>query len=535
MKDERLPRVALILMMGKGLYNSLIYVIGLGVIGFRDWGDGGWISWVVIGIGLLLLVGATLLRYWRFTYRLADAQVVIKSGLFVRKTRHIPYAKIQTLRHQQWFFLKPFDLESLVIETAGKNGKEGEAQLYAVAPAVGEEIERRRKMARTGEGLESVNGTVTEPAPTALTQATSSAVAGEGADTATVKGLTSATTASVTPSAAGPTESYTISAHDLNVYALTSLGFIPILTGALWLWDKFDDLVPKDWEHNIDRYMAQLAAAALLAVIVFALVIGILISYLRLMQKYYQFTLTQNGDTLTAARGLLKRAQVSTRLRQLQAVRFSQTVIRQFWHLVTVQGLIASNASDDETSDAMVLMPVVKESQVLTTMRRFITWLPEAVPALQLVAPNRYWYYVRNAMLGNVVVVFGVLLGLHFWQPGWLLIAGGVGLVWLALAGLQGRYSAKAAGVQVLSADLLVLDRGGWWRRQRFFVRRANVQSLEVRTSYWLAKRQVCHLVINVRKGDSNEDIKVSYLEAPVAAAVSAWYRPEAPTVDWGA
>lgn len=151
MKDERLPRAALILMLGQSLYNSVIYVIGLVVIGFRDRADGGWIVWLLVGAGFLLVVASTLVRYLRFTYRLADSQVVIKSGLFVRKTRHIPYAKIQTLRHQQWFFLKPFNLESLVIETSSKNGKEGEAQLYAVAPAVGAEIEARRKMMRDGQ------------------------------------------------------------------------------------------------------------------------------------------------------------------------------------------------------------------------------------------------------------------------------------------------------------------------------------------------------------------------------------------------
>ena len=507
MKDERLPRAALILMLGQSLYNSVIYVIGLVVIGFRDRADGGWIVWLLVGAGFLLVVASTLVRYLRFTYRLADSQVVIKSGLFVRKTRHIPYAKIQTLRHQQWFFLKPFNLESLVIETSSKNGQEGEAQLYAVAPAVGAEIEVRRKMMR-GE------------------QAAVAQAAAAEADIAGAEDAPVATVSSAPAEVDSPTARYTISAHDLNVYALTSLGFIPILTGALWLWDKFDDIVPKGWERNIDHYMAQLAAAALLALLVFALIVGILISYLRLLQKYYQFTLTQNGDTLTAARGLLKRTQVSTRLHQLQEVRFSQTVLRQLFHLTTVQGLIASNASDDETSDATVLMPVVKEDQALLTMRRFITWLPAAVPPLQPVQRRRYWYYIRNSVLTGLGLAVGLSLAIYFWQAKWLAIAIGLSLVWVAFTAFQGTYAARNAGVKILSPDLLVLQKGGWWRRQRFFVRRANIQSLEVNTSYWLAKKQVAHLVVNVRKGDGNENIEVSYLEQSIADAVRAWYRP---------
>lgn len=512
MKDERLPLAALILMTGQGLYNSVIYVIGLIVIGFQDRKDGGWVVWIIVGCGLLLVLASTLVRYLRFTYRLADSQVVIKSGLFVRKTRHIPYAKIQTLRHQQWFFLKPFNLESLVIETSSQNGKEGEAQLYAVAPAVGEEIEARRKMVRGSQA----------PSPVSGEKADAGGLVEDAHSTGEVTGTPSTEAAE----ASAPTARYLISAHDLNVYALTSLGFIPILTGALWLWGKFDDIVPKGWERNIDHYMAQLAAAAVLALIVFVLIIGILISYLRLLQKYYQFTLTQNGDTLTAARGLLKRTQVSTRLHQLQAVRFSQTVVRQWFHLTTVQGLIASNASDDETSNAMVLMPVVKEDKALATMRRFITWLPDAVPALQPVLRKRFWYYVRNSVLAGSVLAVGVLLAVYFWRPSWLPIALGLGVAWLVFTAFQGAYAARSAGVRIVSPDLLVLQKGGWWRRQRFFVRRVNIQSLEVNTSYWLAKKQVAHLVINVREGDNNESIEVSYLEQAVADTVRAWYRP---------
>lgn len=538
MKDERLPLAALILMFAESGYKSLVYVIGLIVIGFRDRRDGGWIVWVLVAAGAVLVFGMTLVRYLRFTYRLADAQVVIKSGLFVRKTRHIPYAKIQTLRRQQWFFLKPFNLESLTIETSGKNGSEGEAQLYAVAPSVGLAIDARRKKAQA-----KTVPAQAAPAPALAARDQAAAAAQLGALGAAGQPSESAAvldpTASAQPSApvtSGaeplPAElSYTISAHDLNLYALTSLGFIPILTGALWLWDKFDDIVPKDWEQNVNRYMAQLAVAALVAVVIVALVLGIVISYLRLVQKYYQFTLTQSGDTLTAARGLLKRTQVSTRLHQLQAVRFSQTVIRQWFHLTTVQALIASNASDDEQSDAMVLMPVVKADQALTAMRRFVTWLPAQVPALQTVQRSRYWYYIRNAALGNLVAVLAGLVGIYFWRPSWLLPAALIGAGWVLLAALQGTYAARSAGVKILSSDLLVLQKGGWWRRQRYFVRRANVQSLEVNTSVWLAKRRVCHLVINVRQGDSNENIEVSYLEQPVADAVRAWYRP----ADFGA
>jgi hypothetical protein len=41
---------------------------------------------------------------------------------------------------------------------------------------------------------------------------------------------------------------YKINGHDLNQYALTSLGFIPIITGILWLvTQKAQEYLPDSW------------------------------------------------------------------------------------------------------------------------------------------------------------------------------------------------------------------------------------------------------------------------------------------------
>ncbi|WP_372830847.1 PH domain-containing protein, partial [Staphylococcus haemolyticus] len=62
--------------------------------------------------------------------------LTINSGILVKKHTHIPYPKIQTIQHTQWFFLVPFHLEKLQIETAGHDSTSPEA----VLPLVNERI-----------------------------------------------------------------------------------------------------------------------------------------------------------------------------------------------------------------------------------------------------------------------------------------------------------------------------------------------------------------------------------------------------------
>ena len=157
-----------------------------------------WIS-LVLGILVLTLLWS-IVHYLRFTYLVAPDGLTINSGVFIRKINHIPYGRIQTVQRRQWFFLKPLGLEQVSIETAGKESKKAEGMLAAVPTTVADAINRYRQ------------GLTDTPTASASDPTT------EGAQT------------EVTPAAKTPDAAYKINAHDLNQYALTSLGFIPIIT-----------------------------------------------------------------------------------------------------------------------------------------------------------------------------------------------------------------------------------------------------------------------------------------------------------------
>ncbi|MGY5339951.1 PH domain-containing protein [Levilactobacillus spicheri] len=73
-----------------------------------------------------------LLKWLTLTYQLTATAIVVNSGIFVRHHRHIPYSRLQTVQRKQWFYLRPFHLETLQIETASHQDGEPEVQLPAV-------------------------------------------------------------------------------------------------------------------------------------------------------------------------------------------------------------------------------------------------------------------------------------------------------------------------------------------------------------------------------------------------------------------
>jgi uncharacterized protein len=73
------------------------------------------------------------LSYTNFTYELAETELIIREGIFTRKTSVIPYVRIQNINSERTVFERLLGLATLSIETAGTNPGESEAQLPGIS------------------------------------------------------------------------------------------------------------------------------------------------------------------------------------------------------------------------------------------------------------------------------------------------------------------------------------------------------------------------------------------------------------------
>lgn len=432
-----------------------------------------------ISLILLILVfcGWPILRWATLTYQITPTAIIIHSGILVRHHEHIPYSRIQTVQRKQWFYLRPFQLEELLIETASHEDHAPEARLAAVPTTTAHLIARYRQ---------------TKPTTT-----TGSA--------AVIPDQTTVATDTVQAY-------YRINPQDLVKFGLTSMILVPFLLVLLGLYNKLQ----KSMTTALVTDATHLARVLLVGAIVALIVIAWLGAFIWTLQRYYHFELTRQADQLETARGFFQRNTVSAPLNRIQAVRFKQNLLRQWLHLQTVQVLIASKAAGDEDDNDLVIMPVIQANQAMATLHPFITWLPTTLPSLTALTVPCRRYQIRNALL-IVAIPLGLL---SYWLPTWAWIS----LPILLLAALQGYFSATNTAGGIITSNLLAVQTGHWWTRDRYFIPVTKIQSLHLRQSIWMKHTHLAHLTINVRHGNHNQEIQLRYLKLSAAKHLYAWY-----------
>ncbi|NLR08496.1 MULTISPECIES: PH domain-containing protein [Lactobacillaceae] len=447
------------------------------------------LGWVLVIIAILVW---PIIRWATLSYRVTPQAVEINSGVFVRHHEHIPYARIQTVQRKQWFFLAPFKLEEVSIETASHDDNKPEARLAAVPTTLADQIDHYRQ------------GT-----PATETATTETVRAAPNPD------ATETTASPEQPAVEIPAAAhYRINNRTLFKFAVTSTGFIPLLLILLALYNK----IPRSWTDTLISDATHLAliilVAGALVVILIAWVGAFLWTYLR----YYHFDVTLQGDQLKTAKGFFQRNTITAPLRRIQAIRIKQNVFRQWLHIQTVQVLLASKAASEDDDDDLVILPAVPQAQLYDVAPDFLGWLPDHTPDLGdlNVADRRKWYLVRNALL---VALVPVAIATWFWPHLWWLFA----LV-LVLAYFQGLFAARQTGGHLMTPTMLALQTGHVWTKETYYLPAEMIQSMRLEQSVWMKRKQLMHLIVNVRHGNKNQSIELRYLRAEQAQRIYDWY-----------
>lgn len=84
------------------------------------------IFFILFSIIFLISIPSIILNWYLFNYTLRDTEIIIRSGILNKQTRHIPYIKIHNISISQNFLQKIFRIAKVSLETAGDNKTEGE-------------------------------------------------------------------------------------------------------------------------------------------------------------------------------------------------------------------------------------------------------------------------------------------------------------------------------------------------------------------------------------------------------------------------
>jgi putative membrane protein len=454
--EGRLHPLTLVFAFWNAVRNILLPLIVIYIFGRRRGSDAYiWIAAIFLG----LPVAWAVIRYFTFTYRIENGELITRHGLLGRTERNIPLGRVQDIRIEQGVLHRLLGMADVFVETAGGRGPEASLSVLAKSEA------ERLRAAVFAAPVDRTAGT-TAPQP----------------EREVIRILT---------------------IRDLILAGLTSNRAASALALVVVLWQFVDDIVPQDTYQRWGEWFAQRAvewqsngAGVHWLLIVLAAVamlgIGMLFSVIGSVVVFYGFTLARSGEDIYRSHGLFTRRSSSLPRRRIQLLKVEEPWLRRLFKLATLRADTAGAAlpgqNKEEQSGRDVLLPVLPRRDLESLLPVFFPDLDEADATWKQVSRRAI---VRGTKKGAAICLLLAALSCSIqrsWYGLWPLLF--VPAVY-ALNVMSYRHLGYWLG------DRFFRMRSGWLSRATHIVPIRNVQSIVVRQTPFDRRHKVSTLVVD--------------------------------------
>jgi len=417
--------------------------------------DLGQILALAAAIGAVALF-ASWLRWRRFRYGVGAHELVIESGILNRTRRSIPFHRIQDVDIARGPLQRLFGLATVRIETGGGAKDEGLIDSVTVPQA-----DALRAAVRAGK-----DGVV-ESEGTALA----------------VRTL------------------YAMSLPRVLIAGLFnfSLVYIAGLFGVLQQFGgflPFDIYDPGRWIGLVDtRLTGQIrnghfGFGAIAAVLLVALLVGVLFGIARTVAANYGFSLTVEGVRYRRTRGLFTRSEVVLSKSRVQLALLRTGPCRRFagWGALSYQTLSGTAAA----GELQTVAPLASDAEIALILAEQAN-VNRVATADTTVVSSRH--LLRTFATTALLPLVGILAVGLFWRPAFIALALVPVLVGIAL--LERRFHRYA-----LTPDLLFIRRGVW-RQRMWMVPTDKVQSVALVQGFVQRRLGLASILVDTAGGSA--------------------------------
>lgn len=444
-------------------------------------------------IFVIITIVWDIISYLCFTYSIEDKQIVIKKGVIFKKVIHVPFARIQSIEHSQFFLFRPFDVEKLQINNASKSGSHDQIILSAVKTYVGAILEEKHKQYQTQDV--DVNDDVEQPDVEKIEDNNQEEINRDYAQ-------------------------YKISTRDIALYTFTSFRvFITMLLIAHITHGAVLDFAISIYQKGFGSNLVSLIAFSIMAII-----IALLLSFIYTMFQFYDFTLVKEGKYLEYEKGLFTRNKVRLSIDRIQSVLVEQNVMGKLLKIMTVKIIMASDGSDDESSQAVVL-PILNSHKYAEMMNDFFEWIPLKTVEKFNVRKRSIWLFFRN--FDWILLIIPIVIYFIGWTTlSYSLVVIGVFTFFYTLGNAYFKYRVSSIGLTGdAKDDYLIVSNGFLFKQRTYYVGWHEIQSMRFESSVFMKRNNLAHIVIQIRKGDSAQIAAVHYIDYDGAQKIYDWYR----------
>ena len=398
------------------------------------------------GVAVAVLALVAVWRYFTYRYRIDGDSLFIRSGLFERSLRQVPFSRIHNVELTQTLLHRAFGVAEVKLESAGGTRPEAQMRVLRLDDALALE----RLIRHRGRGAEAQAA----PAPAAEAQTLLLAL---------------------------PT------AEIVRLGLISNRGMVVVGAAFALAWQ----VLPENaFRHSFDRlwqqgtgyvsaYQGSVLAPALAAagLLLLALALLRLFSVALALLRYHGFELRAHGRRLTIERGLLARVRSSVSRRRIQAWTLREGLLHRAFGrralAIDTAGAQPQGDGSTQSREPPELAPIATPQHCDELLRELLDGDAWPVADWRPLHP-RAWL---RLWLGDVLFALLLAAGLGWYLGPW----GALGLLWLPWGWLLARRHARMSGWHV--GERLVAVREGWWSRRWRFAEIDKLQALQLRQS----------------------------------------------------
>lgn len=407
-----------------------------------------------LGIGVLLLVCAiAVLQHMRFTFQITPDSLIIRKGILERERVTVAFERIQMVNLEQSIWQRLFGVMSVKVDTAGTAGAEVEIAALKVEDA---------------KAVKAVLSSVEGVGQVATSDAESESIP-EGEELIALSwnrlfkiGLTQN--------------------HLRN--ALIAVGSIVALAEPL-------ERTLTDWLSDVPTYtwfvLKFLWVLLIPLFTIGAVVVGMLVSLIGAVLRYYNLQVNARAEGLELSGGLLKKFEFKIPLHKVQLLEGSSSVLQRLVGFETYKVHQARAQSDATEGGVNMAIPGLESDHA---DRLHAMLFPPFGDKTETIKPHQLML-IRMLMFRAVVVV-----PFFIWGEGWMQIAAVLWCVWLTVAAVN-----QYRGVELtLSAEQLIM-RTGWLRKKHLRTELRKAQRVVLTESWLMRRRSLAHARIYTAAG----------------------------------
>lgn len=440
----------------------------------------------------VLYIVIEIVSYLTTYYTVDEADITIQKGLIKKTTTVIPYDRIQTVRQSQWFFLAPFDLTTVNIETAGGSDNKSEAVLKVVPIAVFDLIEKYRNQGQP----QSTSQEFVEKIPTET---------GESQKRAAVKKLP---------------------ASHILLFAITNLNILASSAVIAGLGARILEHAGSKANSEVTRVMFSSTLYIIMGIFS-VLILSFIYSLIRTLLNYYDFRIARTGNTLTIKSGLLKEKTQQIPIHKIQNVQVKKHPIRRLFGFSSILVYVYSGqdkqSKEDNSDNHTYLFPIIKTAEVYSFLSVYLPEWQLHTPKISLLTQNRLWYFMRWTLL-----LMAILAGFEviFWRfvPIWVVIL----VVFCSLFILACNYlQAQGQGYGFSQQRFICIQRYHFLTQEINFLDKNKVQNITQRTTPLLYRHQkIGHLKLPLKISSGyGEQIKLRFIPIEISKQIKEFYK----------